>query len=38
MVVAIGPAELDALVRSTNRNETFKKLHEEAVMSGNGSA
>ncbi|MBZ4336466.1 response regulator [Corallococcus sp. AS-1-12] len=38
LVVAIGPAELDALVRSTNRNETFKKLHEEAVMSGNGSA
>ncbi|WP_375755240.1 response regulator [Corallococcus exercitus] len=38
LVVAIGPAELDALVRSTNRNETFKKLHEDAVMSGNGPA
>ncbi|MCY1032934.1 response regulator [Corallococcus sp. BB11-1] len=38
LVVAVGPTELDALVHSANRNETFKKLHESAVMSGNSES
>ncbi|MHA7634640.1 response regulator [Corallococcus sp. M7] len=32
LVVAIGPTELDALVRSTNRGETLEKLQEDAFV------
>lgn len=34
LVVPIGPADLDALVLSKDRNETLKKLHERTVMGG----
>ncbi|RKH61790.1 response regulator [Corallococcus llansteffanensis] len=38
LVVPIGPADLDELVLSKNRNETLKKLHERAVMGGHDSS
>ncbi|WP_206884691.1 response regulator [Corallococcus exiguus] len=34
LAVAIGPTELDSLVRSTNRNETFEKLRDDAFVGG----
>jgi DNA-binding response OmpR family regulator len=34
LVVPVGPEQLEALVNSKDRNETFKQLHEAAVMSG----
>ena len=36
LVVQVGPAGIDELVKAADRNAVLKKLHGDAVMAGNG--
>lgn len=37
LIICIGPADLEELVTSKDRNQTLKKFHDRAIISANGS-